>query len=273
MATTPMDGGGTRREVSLERIFTLTFGTIRSNPVGTLGIAFLFSALPLLAFNYLSQGTRTYPEAMSGLGGWGFVIGALSEIFLWLALTSFTQAAVVRVTVAHSEGRASSIAESIIAALRAFVPLMALTVMVIVAEVGGFVFLIVPGIILYCMLAVASPALVAEEIGPIAAMLRSRDLTSGARWKVFGISLIMAIAGWAVMATIQAISVQIFGGIERLAYEAVLSGSVPLAFYAVHAIGRTVNSCVSSVLASALYVELRDWKDGPRSETLAEVFA
>jgi uncharacterized membrane protein len=271
MATTAVDPDGTRREISFERVFGLTFGTIRSNPLGTLGIAFLFSALPLLAFNYLAQSFRS-PEAMMRLGVWGIVGEAFGGIFLWLALTSLTQAALVRMTIAHSEGRASSIVDSIVAALRAFVPLMALTVMVVVVELVGFVLLIVPGVILYCVLAVASPALVAEGIGPIAAMGRSRHLTSGGRWKVFGISLVAAIATWALAAAISAVSLQMFGGAQGLA-EASLTGTIPLAYFVVQAIGQTLNACIWALLASALYVELRDWKDGPRSEALAEVFA
>jgi hypothetical protein len=239
--------------------------------VGTLGIAFLFSALPLLLFNYLSQSFRS-PEALMRLGGWGIVAGAFSGLFLWLALTSLTQGVLVRVTIAHSDGQRSSIADSVIAGLRAFVPLMALTVIVVVAELIGLIFLIVPGIILYCVFAVAAPALVAEGIGPIAAMGRSRYLTAEARWKVFGISLIVAIGTWAVAATISAVSLQVFGGVQALA-QATISGKIPLTYFAVQSIGQTLNSCVWGVIASALFVELRDWKDGPRSEALAEVFA
>jgi hypothetical protein len=271
MATAVPDGDSTRREVSLERVFSRTFGTICSNPVGTLGIAFMFSALPLLLFNYFSQGVRS-PEALMRIGMWGFVAGVLGGFVLWLALASLTQGALVRATVAHSEGRESSIAESVIAGLRAFVPLMALTIMVIVVEMAGLVFLIVPGIIFYCVLAVASPALVAEGIGPIEAMWRSRYLTSGARWKVFSISLVVAIGTWVVTTTFSALSFQLLGGMRALA-QAAFAGRIPLAYFVVQAIGQTLTSCVWSVLASALYVELRDWKDGPRSEALAEVFA
>lgn len=271
MATTPMDGGDTGREVSFERVFSRTFGTIRSNPVGTLGIAFLFSALPLLLFNYFSQGVRS-PEALMRIGIWGFVAGAFGGFFLWLALSSLTQGALVRATIAHSEGRESSIADSVTAGLRAIVPLMALSVMVVVVDMVGLMFLIVPGIIFFCVLAVASPALVAEGIGPIAAMGRSRYLTSGARWKVFGMSLVVAIGTWVFQTTISAVSFQMLGGMQALA-QATFSGTIPFTYFLVQSIGQTLTSCVWSVLFSALYVELRDWKDGPRSEALAEVFA
>jgi hypothetical protein len=165
MATTAMDGGGTGREVSFERVFSRTFGTIRSNPLGTLGIAFVFFALPTLLFDYFSQGVGS-PDALLKVGEWAFVAWMIGGLALWLALSCLAQGALVRATIAHSEGQGLSIADSVIAGLRAFVPLMALCVMVIVVVVFGFVALIVPGIIFYCMLAVAAPALVAEGIGP-----------------------------------------------------------------------------------------------------------
>jgi len=127
-------------------------------------------------------------------------------------------------------------------------------------------------VILYCIFAVSAPALVAERIGPIAAMQRSRRLTAGARWKVFAISLIVLVLTWVISATISAVSFQLFGGMQGLA-AATFSGRIPLAYFVIQSIGQTLSACVWSVLASALYVELRDWKDGPASEALAEVFA
>jgi hypothetical protein len=103
-------------------------------------------------------------------------------------------------------------------------------------------------------------------------MGRSRHLTSGARWKVFGISLVVGIGSWAVGAAISAVSFQLVGGMQALARD-MSAGTMPLTYFVVEAIGQSVTSCVTSVIASALYIELRDWKDGPRSEALAEVFA
>src|SRR3546814_8344703 len=51
---------------------------------------------------------------------------------------------------------------------------------------------------LFCMWAVVAPALVEERTGVFGAFGRSRELTKGARWKVFGLELILLVAMWIV---------------------------------------------------------------------------
>src|SRR3546814_14393610 len=48
------------------------------------------------------------------------------------------------------------------------------------------------------MWAVVAPALVEERTGVFGAFGRSRELTKGARWKVFGLELILLVAMWIV---------------------------------------------------------------------------
>jgi hypothetical protein len=66
----------------------------------------------------------------------------------------------------------------------------------------GMVLLIVPGLILATMWAVAIPAAVIEETGVTASLSRSQQLTSGRRWRVLGAYLvtflITVIGGMAV---------------------------------------------------------------------------
>src|SRR3546814_19979116 len=51
---------------------------------------------------------------------------------------------------------------------------------------------------LFCMWAVVAPALVEERTGVFGAFGRRRELTKGARWKVFGLELILLVAMWIV---------------------------------------------------------------------------
>jgi|SRR5688500_4568728 len=69
----------------------------------------------------------------------------------------------------------------------------------------GFVFLIVPGLILFAMWFCIPQAIVLEDRGPIDALGRSRQLSRGARMRIFGalvvawiITLLPALAMWAV---------------------------------------------------------------------------
>lgn len=268
MATAAADGDG--RSVSIGRIFSRAFGAIGGNPVATLGIAFLFSGLPSLALLYAAQNLQDFwLKAMAGLGT-GAVVGFGAFSFLvYMLLWMITQGALVRATIAFSEGHKAGLGESIMAGLRAAVPLLLLAVLTTVAFAVGLVLLIVPGVILYVMWSVAAPALVDERLGPIEALGRSRYLTRGTRWKVFGLILVLLVMYWLFAALVGLISVMTYGGLDEFA----ASGSnLSPGDMVINLISSTITSGVGGVIHSSLFVELRDWKDGPQAETLAEIF-
>src|SRR5215510_5983938 len=57
----------------------------------------------------------------------------------------------------------------------------------------GLILLIIPGLTLYAMWFVAVPACVVERLGPWTSVRRSRDLTQGHRWKLCGLALLPII--------------------------------------------------------------------------------
>lgn len=268
MATAPADQGD--RSVSIGRIFSRAFGTIGSNPVATIGIAFLFSALPSLALLYGAQNLQTYWASNAEALGVGPVVGigaffTLIYVLLWM----ITQGALARATVAFSEGGKAGLGESVMAGLQVALPLLLLGVMTAIAFAVGLFLLIVPGVILYVMWSVAAPALVDERLGPVEALGRSRDLTRGTRWKVFGLILILLVMYWLFAALVGLISVMTYGGLDEFA----ASGTrLSLGDMAINLVSSTITSGVGGVMHSSLFVELRDWKDGPRTEALADIF-
>jgi hypothetical protein len=262
--------GEARQEVSIERIFGRAFGTIRSNPLATLGIAFLFSAVPTVALNAFVQGRQA--ELVTRIGGLGLLAFGLVMMAIGIVISAITQGALVRATVAHSQGRESSFAESISAGLTVIVPLF-LTGLVSAIGIGlATILLIVPGVMLYCAWVVATPAVVAEGLWPLAALERSRELTSGARWKVFAILLILMVAYWILSGVVAALSIQFFGGLARFASLGA-GGGFPVGYIALTGIMQTLVACVWGVAVTSIYVELRDWKDGPQTAALEQVFA
>ncbi len=134
------------RDVSIGRIFNRAFGTIGSNPVTTIGIAFLFGALPSTLVGLGSQYLR-----LTGFGAasfWsivaiGFAVAVLVSVFSML-----TQGALVQATIAHSEGRKASFGESAGAGLAVIVPLFLLSLGSALGIGVGFLLLIVPGVML-----------------------------------------------------------------------------------------------------------------------------
>ncbi|MGA9581561.1 MAG: YciC family protein [Allosphingosinicella sp.] len=266
MATAAADSGD--RRVSIGRIFSRAFGTIGSNPVATLGIAFLFGALPSLLLTYAAH--RSGTETFAALGSAAVVGLAIFSVLVAIMLAVITQGALVRATTAYSEGRKASFGESAIAGLRVALPLCLLGLISAVAIALGFLLLIVPGIILYVMWSVAAPSLVEERLGPIEALRRSADLTGGARWKIFGLTLVVVIFYWLFSALVGLLGITFYGGID--AFAASTEGGIPLGYLVLNAIAGTLTSAVWGVIQTSLYVELREWKDGPRTEALADIF-
>ncbi|HYE26806.1 MAG TPA: glycerophosphoryl diester phosphodiesterase membrane domain-containing protein [Allosphingosinicella sp.] len=260
--------GGDDRNVSIGRVFGRGFGTIIGNPLVTLGVAFAFGALPSTLLSYGIQNFRE--QSLELIGPFAAIAIAIVSIVVAVLLGMITQGALVRATVAYSEGRKASFGESAMAGLSVVVPLFLVGLLSSLGIALGFLLLIVPGVILYVMWSVAAPALVEEKLGPVEALGRSRDLTRGARWKIFGLTLVMIVIYWIFSALIGVIGMMWYGGLDDFALAT--ERGLPLAYLAFSAIVQTITSAVWGVIQTSLYVELRDWKDGPPSEQLAEIF-
>lgn len=90
-------------------------------------------------------------------------------------------------------GRPVSLGESIAGGLSRFLPLLGVMILFTLGATLGFLLLIVPGIILMVMWYVAVPACVLERTGPARSLGRSRELTKGYRWKIFGLILLVYV--------------------------------------------------------------------------------
>ncbi|HYG47426.1 MAG TPA: YciC family protein [Allosphingosinicella sp.] len=260
---------GNDRNVSMGRIFSRAFGTLGSNPVATFGIAFLFGALPSLVLAYFIQTVRA--ESLSVLGPAGMIAISIFSAVVAVVLGMITQGALVRATTAYSEGRKASLGESAMAGLSVALPLFLLGLLSALGLALGFLLLLVPGIILYVMWSVAAPALVEERLGPVEALGRSNRLTDGVRWKVFGLTLVVVVAYWIFSGIVAMLTIAWYGGMTEFATMSA-GGGMPLGYLLINGIAATLTSAVWGVIQTSLYVELRDWKDGPRTEALADIF-
>ncbi|MEA3063884.1 MAG: hypothetical protein QOJ27_312 [Sphingomonadales bacterium] len=256
------------RNVSIGRVFSRGFGTIASNPMVTLGVAFAFGAVPSVLLSWAIQNFRA--ESLDLFGGLAALAIAIVSIVVAILLSMITQGALVRATVAYSEGGKASFGESAMAGLSVALPLFLLGILSSLGIALGFLLLIVPGVMLYVIWSVAAPALVEERLGPVDALGRSRELTRGARWKIFGLTLVVLAVYWLFSALVGYIAVMFYGGVEDFAMMAT-QGMSP-GYMAFTAIVQTVTSAVWGVIQTSLYVELRLWKDGPATEKLAEIF-
>jgi hypothetical protein len=254
------------RTVSVGRVFGLGFNTIAHNPVGTIGIALLFGSLPS---TLLQVGVREYlPDIVASVGFLGTAVAGLITFVVIMAFALITQGALLRATMAESEGKQASFGELIATGLGVALPLLGLAIVSSFGIMIGFILLFIPGVILYLMWSVAAPAVVAEKLGVFAALGRSRQLTSGARWKILGIQLIILVLYW-----ILAVVVGLAAGTAAMSTDYADPTHVGAGLVITMVLLGTALTVVWGTVQAALFLELRNWKEGPRTEALAEVFA
>lgn len=265
MATRPVLAD---RDVSIGRVFGRSFSTIRHNPVVVLGLALLLGALPGIALLYLisSIGLGSDPDNLSSSA----VTGIFGVMFIYmvfsLAISAIVQGALTRATVSETEGRRASFGESLSVGLRFFLPLIGVGIIFGLGVVLGMILLIVPGIIILLMWAVAAPALVIEREGVFRALSRSGELTKGARWKILGLFLVLLVVYYLLSMVLGAIGLDQFSATQEN------PGISPTALIGSVVLG-TLYNAVWGTIQPSLYVELRHWKEGDSSEVLEQVFA
>lgn len=258
------------RSVSVERVFARAFGAIRTNPVVILGLALVVGALPTLLVTYVfvQAGFSASPEAMvTGSVSPAMFAGAMMlSALISMVVGAIVMGALTRATVSASEGKQASFGESLSAGLRVALPLIGLGIVSGLAIALGLMLLIVPGVILFLMWAVAAPALVIERQGVFGALSRSAHLTSGERWKIFGIFLVLMI-GYGVLSGV-------FGAAGLSNYDFTTAGAgLTVANVIGSVVLGTIYNAASGTMWPALYVELRQSKEGTSVEALEEVFA
>ena len=255
------------RRMSIGRVFSRAFGTIGAHPVLMFGISFLFGALPGVLLNLLLPSNQRTQVAEFNAAN---IVLSLAVGIAAIGFSIIAQGALVRVTVAHSDGEPVAFGDAALAGLRKIAPLFVLVFLMAIAIGFASLLLIVPGIILYVMWSVAAPVLVAENSGIFGAMRRSAQLTKGARWSIFGLQLILLLVMYAIIAVAGIVAIFAAGGIQNFAAAQTAGPSViPILLSTVF---NTVSITFAAAIQTALYVELRDWNDGPATAALGDIF-
>ena len=233
-------------------------------------MSFVIGVLPSQLFSYFFVGAAALGTAnlFSTSGGIALYLAMLA---LSLFCSMLVQAMLVRVTVAQARGESASIAAAFGAALPKLLPLLALSIIMLFGLGFAMLLLLVPGVILYLMWCVAGPALVAEDVGVFEALSRSRALTRGNRWKIFGLMMVLLVLLWVFSAVMGILFISV--GLTASLAESLSTGVLPLGYLVVSAVASTVMTAVWGTLISSLYVQLRTAQEGPMTDALADVFA
>jgi hypothetical protein len=115
------------------------------------------------------------------------------------------------------------------------------------------------------MWSVVGPACVVEHTGVFGAFSRSRELTLGYRWPIFGLYV-----AFFVLLIIVSAAFGVLVGIGALAGSPAIS--LPIVEIGSSTVSTMITSIIGSTFAAAIYYELRQLKEGIGPEALASVF-
>jgi hypothetical protein len=188
------------RPLGVGELLDGTFSTIRRNPRATVGLGALLVALQQvlslgaqLATNGLPTLAGVGDETVSIqtlVGGFGGITGVLVAAVIGAVITGMLVVVVSEDVLGHRVG-AAEVWRRI--RPRIWALLLASAISGILPYLG--LLLILPGLILWALLALTTPALVLEDLGPFAALRRSAQLASPALLRVWCIRALSVLMG------------------------------------------------------------------------------
>jgi hypothetical protein len=246
-----------RGAFDLGRVIQRTFTSISQNAAVFFGAAVMLVGIPsaLAAFG---QG-----DLMTTASGSSFLFVAFGTV-LYLVGLYILQGVVVKAAVNGFHDKSTSFGDAFNVGIQMFLPLLGLGIVAGLGMVLGYALLIVPGVILTVLWSVAAPAVVVEKRGIMESLQRSRDLTRGYRWPVFGLLVIYLILSWIVGGAIGGLNLALGGSFDASPNLGLNLITTPIM--------NIVSGVVASAGVAALYYELRTAKEGAGPEDLASVF-
>jgi hypothetical protein len=177
---------------------------------------------------------------------------------LLILLNVLVSAALTYGVVMELQGQRASIGACIATGLTRFVPALGVAFLTCLCVAGGVVLLVVGSIVLYCMLYVSVQCSVLERPGVLGALKRSRALTEGHRFEIFGLLLILVLINYGLTKAVESVTLSNLRSLAAYVYanlaQQMLIGSL------------------GAVMASVTYFFLRAEKEGTSATELAAVF-
>jgi hypothetical protein len=185
-------------------------------------------------------------------------------IIVGLVLAGFSYAIALQVALADLQGHSIPLRAQAGPAARKILPVIGLLLLWVLGVGVGWLFLLVPGLILLTMWSVALPAVVNEPISPFKAFGRSRALTRGNRWRIFLLLFLVLL----LFGVVQAVLTQL----TAPAIEAGATAATMIPAVLVLALLGIVWGVFTMAVLACLYDQLRRLKEGAGGETMEEVF-
>ncbi|MCY4369589.1 MAG: hypothetical protein OXF41_09275 [bacterium] len=187
-------------------------------------------------------------EVMSAMAPW---------LVIRLFIISIMLAAVSRTAVEAYVGMVSPWRSQAAAAISRMVSLAAVSVLFWAAVIAGSALFVIPGLFALVALSACLPALMVEGAGPLTALSRSWNITSGRRWNIFGVLLV---------ASVVVVVGEVAGGLLLATLLVPLQGDFGL--WVAYELAWIATQPFLGVLLGVMYLDLRVRKEGLDSELL-----
>jgi hypothetical protein len=242
------------------RVVSRGFEVLGAQALPFFGLALILSAPPAAMMGWwqvnLADSMQENPELALSWRFWGpFVIASAISIIT----NAILQATLSSAAVAHLEGDPPQIGSHLGNSIWMILPIILLSLISTLAIGLGLMLLIFPGFMLATAWAVIYPAYVRERPGIFGALARSADLTSGYRWPVFGMIVLMVIGLYIVQAGLGAV-------LGMLAMGSAFGPAI------VAGAGGVVTTTAWIAIQASIYVELRNLKEGGDQDVLQDIF-
>ncbi len=243
------------KEFGVASVLNKSFSTYFRNFLPFTAIAYVVN-LPLTLW-VLSLGA-TGSEGVTATHWLTFGAGTVLSLTLSLVMT----AAVVYGVFQQLHGVPVRIVDCLRVVLRRFWVVLAASLVTGVIVGIGFLVLIIPGIIAAATFFVVVPAVVVEGLGVGASLDRSRNLTSGARWPLVEIIVVLGVISIVVGLVASRVGLLLTGAIQNAVIGQLMNTLIS-----------TTGQALNAVAAGVAYYLLRVDKEGFEIHDLAEVFA
>jgi len=256
------------------RVINRTFGAIKNNFVSFFLASLIIMGTPMLLIGLLPvlMGTggliegdtinESYLTGIMLVAGISFIVVMIGSILL--------QGALIFGAVADFNGRKAPFSECMSVALRYFLPLLGLGILVGLGMILGFMLLIIPGIFIALGWSIAAPVLIVEGKGITDSISRSWELTKGYKRWILLLVIILIVISTIISAVLGAFTL-IAGDPTTVVLE---GGST--SFHILNAIfsalAQAISTMISATGVAAIYYEIRQLKEGIGAESLAAVF-
>lgn len=260
-------------QFSIGRVLSRGFGLVRDT-IGTVGV---FILIIVIVQSAVSLGAQLLFAGDLNLAATSTErLAALQAVFattwywavLLISIVGFglSYAGGLYGLIQQAERGGTSLQDCLRAGFAKMLSVIGLTVLWWIGVWLGMLLILVPGLILMTMWAVALPAMIAENRGVFESFGRSRELTRGYRLSIFGVLFVVLLIYYAVVIVLVGALLGSSGfSIVSLGQATVLSAalSVPAAW---------ISSMLFKAMMTSLYIETVLVKEGMRTDGLSEVF-